>query len=102
MSSENQDKKSKNNDKTELVISSKKYSTLVDFQEDFYENKEELLEKKSEEELKAKEEEEQVKQKLLEHWSKLLLREPPRRRTCHTSFMHDGYFYVIGYRAETR
>jgi hypothetical protein len=96
MSSENQDKKSKNNDKTELVISSKKYSTLVDFREDFYENKEELLEKKSEEELKVKEEEEQVKQKVLEHWSKLLLREPPRRRTCHTSFMHDGYFYVIG------
>ena len=96
MSSDNQDKKSKNNDKTELVISSKKYSTLVDFQEDFYGNKEELLEKKSDEELKAKENEEQTKQKVLEHWSKLLLKEPPRRRTCHTSFIYDGYFYVVG------
>jgi len=91
--SENPEKQQKNN---ELVISSKKYSTLVDFREDFYENKEELLQRKSEEELKNKENEEQAKQNLLNHWSKLLLKDPPKRRTCHTSFMYDGAFYVIG------
>ena len=52
--------------------------------------------KKQEEEAKEKEEEEQLKQSVLNHWSKLLLKEPPKRRTCHTSFIHDSYFYVVG------
>ena len=104
MSSENNEQKSKSDDKTALIISAKKYSTIVDFQEDFDKEKEkEITKKKSEEELKKqeeeakeKEEEEQLKQSVLNHWSKLLLKEPPKRRTCHTSFIHDSYFYVVG------
>ena len=92
----------KADDKTTLIISAKKYSTIVDFEEDFDSEKEtnkkktEEEIKKREEEAKQKEEEDKLKQDLLNHWSKLLLKEPPKRRTCHTSFIHDSYFYVIG------
>ena len=92
----------KSDDKTALIISAKKYSTTVDFEEDF-DSEKETNKKKSEEEIrrqeeeaKLKEEEEKLKQDLLNHWSKLLLKEPPKRRTCHTSFIHDSYFYVVG------
>ena len=101
---ENEEQKPKSEDKTALIISAKKYSTIVDFQEDFDKEKEkEMTKKKSEEELKKQEEEKQekeneekLKQDLLNHWSKLLLKEPPKRRTCHTSFIHDSFFYVVG------
>ena len=100
MSSENQDKQEKNQDeKKELKISAKKYSTLVDFEEDFY-IEDDLNKKKSEEDLKKQEEDlnrkDEEKQALLDHWAKLLLKEPPRRRTCHTSFIYNSVFYVIG------
>ena len=100
MSSENQDnQEQKSDEKKELKISAKKYSTLVDFEEDFY-RENDLNKKKSEEDAKKQEEElnkkDEEKQELLEHWAKLLLKEPPRRRTCHTSFMYNSIFYVIG------
>ena len=100
MTSENQDKQEKNQDeKKELKISAKKYSTLVDFEEDFY-IEDELNKKKSEEDTKKQEEDlnrkDEEKQALLDHWAKLLLKEPPRRRTCHTSFIYNSVFYVIG------
>lgn len=104
MSSQNNEQKQKQEEKTELEISAKKYSTIVDFQEDFDKEKEkEINKKKSEEELKRqeeeakeKEEEENLKQQILNHWSKLLLKEPPKRRTCHTSFLSGSTFYVVG------
>ena len=92
-------------DKTSLSISSKKYSTIAEFQEDIdtlreppkknLEKSDEEI-KQEEEEAKKKEEENEIKEKLLSHWSKLLLKEPPKRRSSHTSFIHDGFFYVIG------
>ena len=111
MSTENiQESKSKLEDKDKekatLTISAKKYSTVADFLDDFDKeaDKEKLVsKKKSEEEIrkqeedaKEKESEEKTKQELLNHWSKILVKEPPKRRTCHTSFIHDSYFYVIG------
>ena len=100
MSSENQGNQEQNQDgKKEIKISAKKYSTLVDFEEDFYKEND-LTKKKSEEDSKKEEEElnkkDEEKQALLDHWAKLLLKEPPRRRTCHTSFMYNSIFYVIG------
>ena len=100
MSSENQEnQEQKQDEKKELKISAKKYSTLVDFEEDFY-RENDLMKKKSEEDSKKQEEElnkkDEEKQKLLDHWAKLLLKEPPRRRTCHTSFIYNSVFYVIG------
>ena len=92
-------------DKTSLSISAKKYSTIAEFQEDIdtlrdppkknLEKSDEEI-RQEEEELKKKEEENTIKEKLLSHWSKILLKEPPKRRSSHTSFIHDGYFYVIG------
>ena len=92
-------------DKTSLVISAKKYSTIAEFQEDIdnircpppknIEKSDEEI-KQEEEEAKKKEEEEAIKEKLLTHWSKLLLKEPPKRRSNHTSFIHGDYFYVVG------
>ena len=83
--------KSKDDEAT-LKISAAKYSTVVDFEENMEREDSDLDEKEKEE---VKEEEEQ-KQNVLNHWSKLLLKEPPKRRTCHTSFIYDSYFYVIG------
>ena len=95
----------KSEDKTSLLISAKKYSTIAEFQEDIdnlrcpppknLEKSEEEI-KQEEEEAKKREEEESIKEKLLAHWSKLLLKEPPKRRSNHTSFIHGDYFYVIG------
>ena len=92
-------------DKTSLLISAKKYSTIAEFQEDIdnircpppknLEKSDEEI-KQEEEEAKKKEEEESIKEKLLTHWSKLLLKEPPKRRSNHTSFIHGDYFYVVG------
>ena len=92
-------------DKTSLLISAKKYSTIAEFQEDIdnlrnpppknIEKSDEEI-KQEEEEAKKREEEESIKEKLLTHWSKLLLKEPPKRRSNHTSFIHDGFFYVVG------
>jgi hypothetical protein len=79
-------------DKTALEIPAKKYSTIVDFQEDL-ESESEDLDKNEKE---KKENENKLKQQVLNHWSKLLVKEPPKRRTCHTSFIHDSYLYVIG------
>ena len=79
-------------DKTALEIPAKKYSTIVEFQEDL-ESESEDLDKNEKE---KKENEDNLKQQVLNHWSKLLVKEPPKRRTCHTSFIHDSYLYVIG------
>ena len=100
MSSENQEnQEQKQNEKKELKISAKKYSTLVDFEEDFY-RENDIIKKTSEEDSKKQEEElnrkDEEKQELLDHWAKLLLKEPPRRRTYHTSFIYNSVFYVIG------
>ena len=92
-------------DKTSLLISAKKYSTIAEFQEDIDNLRcppPKNLEKSEEEKNQEKEEaekrksEEEIKEKLLTHWSKLLLKEPPKRRSNHTSFIHGDYFYVIG------
>ena len=92
-------------DKTSLLISAKKYSTIAEFQEDIDNLRNpppKNLEKTEEEKNQEKEEaekrksEEEIKEKLLTHWSKLLLKEPPKRRSNHTSFIHGDYFYVIG------
>ena len=92
-------------DKTSLLISAKKYSTISEFQEDIDNLRcphPKNLEKSEEEKNQEKEEaekrksEEEIKEKLLTHWSKLLLKEPPKRRSNHTSFIHGDYFYVIG------
>ena len=80
----------KSDDKTSLLISAKKYSTIAEFQEDI-DNIRNPPPKNLE-----KSEEEKIKENLLTHWSKLLLKEPPKRRSNHTSFIHDDYFYVIG------
>ena len=82
----------KEDDDATLKITAAKYSTVVDFEENMEREESELDEKEKEE---VKEEEEQ-KQNVLDHWSKLLLKDPPKRRTCHTSFIYDDYFYVIG------
>ena len=97
--------KEKSDDKNSLLISAKKYSTIAEFQEDIdnirnpppknMEKSEEELKQESEES-KKKEEDEKIKGNLLTHWSKLLLKEPPKRRSNHTSFIHNDYFYVIG------
>ena len=79
-------------DKTALEIPAKKYSTIVEFQEDL-ESESEDLDKNEKE---KKENEDNLKQQVLGHWSKLLVKEPPKRRTCHTSFIHDSYLYVVG------
>ena len=79
-------------DKTALEIPAKKYSTIVDFQEDLESESEDLDRNEKE----KKENENKLKQQVLDHWSKLLVKEPPKRRTCHTSFIHDSYLYVIG------
>ena len=79
-------------DEATLKISAAKYSTVVDFEENMEREDSELDEKEKEE---VKEEEEQ-KQNVLNHWSKLLVKEPPKRRTCHTSFIYDSFLYVIG------
>ena len=79
-------------DKTALEIPAKKYSTIVEFQEDL-ESESEDLDKNEKE---KKENEDKLKQQVLDHWSKLLVKEPPKRRTCHTSFIHDSYLYVVG------
>ena len=79
-------------DKTALEIPAKKYSTIVEFQEDL-ESESEDLDKNEKE---KKENEDNLKQQVLDHWSKLLVKEPPKRRTCHTSFIHDSYLYVVG------
>ena len=79
-------------DKTALEIPAKKYSTIVEFQEDL-ESESEDLDKNDKE---KKENEDKLKQQVLDHWSKLLVKEPPKRRTCHTSFIHDSYLYVVG------
>jgi hypothetical protein len=60
-----------------------------------------LTKKKTEEEIvkqeeETKEKENKAKQDLLHHWSKILVKEPPKSRTCHTSFIHDSYLYIIG------
>ena len=84
-------------DKTSLLISAKKYSTISEFQEDIDNLRcphPKNLEKSEEEKNQEKEEaekrksEEEIKEKLLTHWSKLLLKEPPKRRSNHTSFIH--------------
>jgi hypothetical protein len=93
MTSENDNTEYKpKDDKTALEIPSKKYSTIVEFQEDL-ESESEDLDKNEKE---KKENEDNLKQQVLNHWSKLLVKEPPKRRTCHTSFIHDSYLYVIG------
>ena len=79
-------------DKTALEIPAKKYSTIVDFQEDLESESEDLDRNEKE----KKENENKLKQQVLDHWSKLLVKEPPKRRTCHTSFIHDSYLYVVG------
>jgi hypothetical protein len=79
-------------DEEALEIPAKKYSTIVEFQEDL-ESESEDLDKNEKE---KKENEDNLKQQVLNHWSKLLVKEPPKRRTCHTSFIHDSYLYVIG------
>ena len=106
MSADNQESKSKQDEKTALTISAKKYSTIADFLDDFdkdSDKEKQVGKKKTEEEIKKQEEaakekenEEKTKQDLLNHWSKILVKEPPKRRTCHTSFIHDSYLYVIG------
>ena len=93
MSSENDNNEYRpKEDKTALEIPAKKYSTIVDFQEDL-ESESEDLDKNEKE---KKENENKLKQQVLDHWSKLLVKEPPKRRTCHTSFIHDSYLYVVG------
>ena len=93
MSSENDNAEySSKDDKTSLEIQAKKYSTIVDFQEDMERESGKLDENEKEE----KENENKLKQKVIDHWSKLLVKEPPKRRTCHTSFIHDSFLYVIG------
>ena len=92
-------------DKTSLLISAKKYSTIAEFQEDIdnlrypppknLEKSEEEKEQEKKEAEKRKEEED-IKENLLSHWSKLLLKEPPKRRSNHTSFIHGDYLYVVG------
>ena len=79
-------------DEEALEIPAKKYSTIVEFQEDL-ESESEDLDKNEKE---KKENEDNLKQQVLDHWSKLLVKEPPKRRTCHTSFIHDSYLYVVG------
>ena len=97
--------KEKSEDKTSLIISAKKYSTIAEFQEDIDnlrspppKNVEKSEEEKNQEkeQQEKKKSEEDIKEKLLTHWSKLLLKEPPKRRSNHTSFIHDNFFYVIG------
>ena len=97
--------KEKSEDKTSLIISAKKYSTIAEFQEDIDnlrspppKNMEKSEEEKNQEkeQQEKKKAEEDIKEKLLTHWSKLLLKEPPKRRSNHTSFIHDNYFYVVG------
>ena len=93
MTSENDNTEYKpKDDKTALEIPAKKYSTIVEFQEDL-ESESEDLDKNEKE---KKENEDNLKQQVLDHWSKLLVKEPPKRRTCHTSFIHDSYLYVVG------
>ena len=93
MSSENDNNEYRpKEDKTALEIPAKKYSTIVEFQEDL-ESESEDLDKNEKE---KKENENKLKQQVLDHWSKLLVKEPPKRRTCHTSFIHDSYLYVVG------
>ena len=79
-------------DEEALEIPAKKYSTIVEFQEDL-ESESEDLDKNEKE---KKENEDNLKQQVLNHWSKHLVKEPPKRRTCHTSFIHDSYLYVVG------
>ena len=79
-------------DEEALEIPAKKYSPIVEFQEDL-ESESEDLDKNEKE---KKENEDNLKQQVLDHWSKLLVKEPPKRRTCHTSFIHDSYLYVVG------
>ena len=97
--------KEKSEDKTSLIISAKKYSTIAEFQEDIDnlrspppKNMEKSEEEKNQEkeQQEKKKSEEDIKEKLLTHWSKLLLKEPPKRRSNHTSFIHDNFFYVVG------
>ena len=96
MSSENKSnnelKNSVAEDNTCINVSAKKYSTI----EEFKESMEEDDTKKTEEEQKKKEEEETLKQNVLNHWSKILVKEAPKRRTCHTSFIYESYLYIIG------
>jgi hypothetical protein len=93
MTSENDNTEYKpKEDRTALEIPAKKYSTIVDFQEDLESESEDL----DKDEKEKKENENKLKQQVLDHWSKLLVKEPPKRRTCHTSFIHDSYLYVIG------
>ena len=91
MSTDNDNNDSK--DKTALEISAKKFSRVVDFEEDL---ERENNKKPDEKEEQEKDEDETQKQNVLDHWAKLLVKEPPKRRTCHTSFIHDSYLYVIG------
>ena len=93
MTSENDNTEYKpKDDKTALEIPAKKYSTIVEFQEDLESESEDLDINEKE----KKENEDNLKQQVLDHWSKLLVKEPPKRRTCHTSFIHDSYLYVVG------
>jgi hypothetical protein len=93
MTSENDNTKYRpKEDEEALEIPAKKYSTIVEFQEDL-ESESEDLDKNEKE---KKENEDNLKQQVLDHWSKLLVKEPPKRRTCHTSFIHDSYLYVVG------
>ena len=59
-------------------------------------NKKKTEEEKGKQEEEAKEKEHKTKQDLLHHWSEILVKEPPKSRTCHTSFIHDSYLYIIG------
>ena len=85
MSSEKKEEKEEKEEKEDLSLKAKKYSTLVDFQDDFYlEN--DSNKKKSEENQDSIYEKQKVN--ILGHWSKILAKEPPKRRTCHTSFIY--------------
>jgi hypothetical protein len=82
---EGKEGKDEKKEKEDLSLKAKKYSTLVDFQDDFYlEN--DSNKKNSEENQDSIYEKQKVN--ILGHWSKILAKEPPKRRTCHTSFIY--------------
>lgn len=45
---------------------------------------------------KLTEEEQDQLEDLTLHWSRLVCKNPPIRRSSHTSFIYDGYMYIVG------
>ena len=89
----NQEKK-KGKEKKTVVEETVDDKPIVELKEKLEKSEEEKEQEKKEAE--KRKEEEDIKENLLSHWSKLLLKEPPKRRSNHTSFIHGDYLYVVG------